>query len=182
MSTPNLQLLKCKAFVSLDQARQYAHPVERDLVIVDFRDAFESRGFIEMGNTGYFPNFQYRFGVVESVNRLFSHPTSLNQGSGPQPSDKNTSTSVTAATISGAELTLNLKVFGMHFASMFSLENQGVQLNVVTSLTTALRQWNGLINIHASQLVRDILYPRGGAYFGLSRKQMNRDSTFTLVG
>ena len=169
-ATQNLQLLKCKAFISQSQAQQYAYPVERDLVVVDFQEPYLQMGNIEI--------FQYRFAVVESVNRMFIHPasdTNLRQVSG---TNKDTNTSLNT----GAELTLTLKIFGLEAVSMFSLENHTVELKVVTSLTTALRQWNGLINLHTSQLVRDILYPRGGAYFGLKNRQQGaRDHTLKLV-
>ena len=173
-ATQNLQLLKCKAFISQSQAQQYAYPVERDLVVVDFQEPYLQMGSIEI--------FQYRFAVVESVNRMFIHSatdTNLRQVSG---TNKDTNTSLNTSSNTGAELTLTLKIFGLEAVSMFSLENHTVELKVVTSLTTALRQWNGLINLHTSQLVRDILYPRGGAYFGLTNRQQGaREHALKLV-
>ena len=170
-ATQSLQLLKCKAFITQSQAQQYAYPVERDLVIVDFREPY-----LQMGNT------EYHFAVVESVNRMFIHSatdTNSHQFSG---TNKDTNTSLNTNINSGAELTLTLKIFGLEAVSMFSLENHTVELKVVTSLTTALRQWNGLINLHTSQLVRDILYPRGGAYFGLKNRQQGaREHALKLV-
>ena len=173
-ATRSLQLLKCKAFITQSQAHQYAHPSERDLVVVDFQGPY-----LQMGNMEI---FQYRFAVVESVNRMFvqsASDASLRQVSG---TSKDTNTSLNTNSTSGAELTLTLKVFGLEAVSMFSLENHTVELKVVTSLTTVLRQWNGLINLHTSQLVRDILYPRGGVYFGLKNRQQGaRDHAHKLV-
>ena len=172
--TRSLQLVKCKAFITQSQAHQYAHPSERDLVVVDFQGPY-----LQMGNMEI---FQYRFAVVESVNRMFVQSTSdasLRQVSG---TNKDTNTSLNTNSTSGAELTLTLKIFGLEAVSMFALENHTIELKVVNSLTTALRQWNGLINLHTSQLVRDILYPRGGPYFGLKNRQQGaRDHAHKLV-
>ena len=142
--------------------------------MVDFQGPY-----LQMGNMEI---FQYRFAVVESVNRMFVQSTSdasLRQVSG---TNKDTNTSLNTNSTSGAELTLTLKIFGLEAVSMFALENHTIELKVVTSLTTALRQWNGLINLHTSQLVRDILYPRGGPYFGLKNRQHGaRDHAHKLV-
>ena len=47
--------LKCKAFIPLSQAQQYAYPVEWDLVVVDFQEPY-----LQMETE----IFQYRFVVV----------------------------------------------------------------------------------------------------------------------
>lgn len=49
-----------------------------------------------------------------------------------------------------------------------SWRNRRVKLRPVMSVGTFLRQMNGLIRLHTSQLARDILHPRGGDYFGQS--------------
>ena len=39
------------------------------------------------------------------------------------------------------------------------------------SLSTSLRQLDALVRLHTSKLARDILWPRGGIYFGMQPDQ-----------
>ena len=66
--------------------------------------------------------------------------------------------------VSKCEVLIGLKLLGPSLTRL-SLEGNRVTLSVVMSLSTEIRQWNGLINFHNSPLARDILHPRGGAYF-----------------
>jgi len=62
------------------------------------------------------------------------------------------------------EVTIHLK---LHIATLpvFCRKGCKVVLSVVLSLANEIRQWEGLVNLHTSQLARDILHPRGKDYF-----------------
>ena len=74
------------------------------------------------------------------------------------------------------KLTVDLKVCGLHGLSSSMLETFSVEIKVASSLKTNVRQWNGLINLHRSQLARDLLYPRGGTYFGVDPSSTARNA------
>ena len=78
--------------------------------------------------------------------------------------------------VSKCEVLIGLKLLGPSRTSL-SLEGSIVTLSVVMSLSTEIRQWNGLINFHNSPLARDILHPRGGTYFCQSTSQPVSDET-----
>ena len=48
-----------------------------------------------------------------------------------------------------------------------------VCISDVLNLTTCVRQWEALLNVRRSPLLKDILCPRGGVYFGLNSKTLN---------
>ena len=105
---------------------------------------------------------QFCFAVVVSVRKDFNSRSRCEQ---PQ-----------------CELILDLKVSRLEFAANELLDGCEVELKVVTSLKTVRRQWNGLINLHTSVLVRDILYPRGGAYFCRQTTHSGQLQRFSKVG
>lgn len=145
---PRLQVMKWKAFISRDVARSNAHPVEDDLVVVDFSQVGEHVYSSALHLSGR--ELQFRFAIVENVTRDSS---SRDDHSRRDPNQQ-------------CVLVLTLKVSGLEFATTSELlDGSEVELKVVTSLKTVYRQWSGLINLHSSMLVRDIISPRGGAYF-----------------
>lgn len=162
---PHLQLLKCNSTIAQEQAQIYAHPCERDLVVINFQPCLQLSNLVPM----------YRFAVVETVTRSIPHP---HVSSGSHRGGLQQSTSQSGNSSCGVknevELTLTLKILKLDFGSFFSIKNCIVELTVATSMTTALRQWNGLINFHNSQLVRDVLHPRGGRYFCLDSSKENQ--------
>ena len=131
----------------------FAHPVEDDLVSIDFSHLDEriySSVFYLSGQ-----ELQFHFAMVESVSKDFNSQTRYSKHESREHSQ--------------CELVLNLRVSGLGFALNDILGGSVVELNVITSLKTVRRQWNGLINLHTSVLVRDILCPRGGVYFCCQR-------------
>ena len=152
--------MKCKSIISNSKAKVYAHPNERDLVILQFKK-FSNRIPSMMFHTGVLSNFQYRFAFVESLNRSFLDASSSRAGQ----------TSTDTSFLPECELDLSLKVSGMDSLTNLPMEGTQAVIKVVGSLTTMIRQWNALINLHGSQLVRDILNPRGSQYFCLSNPQ-----------
>ena len=157
---PKLQIMKWRAFISRKVAKDVAHPVEDDLVSVDFSQVDErilSSAFHLSGQ-----ELQFCFAVVVSVRKDFN---SHSRREHPR-----------------CELILDLKVSGLEFAANELLDGCEVELKVVTSLKTVRRQWNGLINLHTSVLVRDILYPRGGAYFCCQTTHCGQIQRFSKVG
>ena len=48
-----------------------------------------------------------------------------------------------------------------------------VCISDVLNLTTCVRQWEALLDVRRSPLLKDILCPRGGVYFGLNSKTLN---------
>lgn len=113
------QRINVKAIMSSKNAREYAHPNERDLVVVEMQRSSERR-----------------FAIVDSHRHYF-------QGD-------------------NCEVFIVLKMICR--PGMFQIRER-VELKVVMSLTNEIRQWTGLINFHASALVRDLLNPRGKDYF-----------------
>ena len=158
-STEQLQLIKCSSVVSHHIAQINAHPLERNLVVIDFQDLLEFACVLPMGGVESNLNMRHRFAVVESFSRSVKMP---------ENSDKDT---LGSSSVSGVEITFLLKVLSLGVVSAYSIEGRSIEINVITSLTPMIRQWNGLINLHHSQLIRDILHPRGGIYFGLNPTQ-----------
>lgn len=148
---PRLQVIKWKAFISRDVAKSNAHPAEDDLVVVDFRQVSEHVYSSALHLSG--KDLQFRFAMVENVRKDFSSQADHSRR------DPNRQ-------VQQCVLILTLKVSDLEFATTSELlDGSEVELKVVTSLKTVRRQWSGLINLHSSILVRDIISPRGGAYF-----------------
>ena len=146
---PGLQVIKWKGLISTAIAANNAHPVEDDLLVIDFNQINERVYTSALHLSG--KELQFRFAVVQSLTKTVDSPANhVRQGT-------SNSTQYT--------LVLTLKVSGLEFAINELLDGCEVELKVVTSLKTVRRQWNGLINLHTSVLVRDIISPRGGAYF-----------------
>lgn len=148
-SSPQLQMLRCHCVVpSRDQLDSL--PSENDLVVIDFLNLDLSTcsdyflGSISAGRV------TKKFACVESV----QHAVVTSK----EPSSK-------AVKDRALAITFSLKVSGLSITP-YLFEGHEVTLAPATSLTISLRQWAALINFHASQLVRDVLSPRGGAYFG----------------
>ena len=146
---PRLQVIKWKAFISREIARSNAHPVEDDLLVVDFSQIDQRVYSSALHLSG--KELQFRFAMVESLTKDFN-PQVNNSRHGPGQQTQ-------------CVLVLSLKVSGLEFATNELLDSSEVELKVVTSLKTVRRQWSGLINLHTSILVRDVISPRGGAYF-----------------
>lgn len=148
---PRLQVMKWKAFISRDVARNNAHPAEDDLVVVDFSQVSEHVYSSALHLSG--KDLQFQFAMVESVTKDFSSRADHSRRDPNYPTQQ-------------CVLVLTLKVSDLEFATTSELlDGSEVELKIVTSLKTVRRQWNGLINLHSSILVRDIISPRGGAYF-----------------
>lgn len=162
---PNLQVIRWKALISREIARKFAYPVEDDLVVVDFTQLNERVYTSALCLSGQ--ELQFRFAVVESVSISPATQYSRGASSNEQPH---------------CELVLNLKVSRLEFATNELLDGSEVELKVVTSLKSVRRQWSGLINLHTSVLVRDILCPRGGAYFCCQTTDRERFPHSSLVG
>ncbi len=113
-------LVNVKTVMLNKSAREYAHPNERDLVVVETKW-----------------NSERCFAIVDS------HRHNYLQGS-------------------NCEVLIALKMCCL--PGVYRTEKK-VELKVVMSLTNVIRQWTGLINVHTSSLVRDILNPRGKEYF-----------------
>ena len=147
---PRLQVIKWKALISRELAKSNAHPAEDDLVVVNFSQISEHvySSALHLSRK----DLQFRFALVESVTK------DLNSQANHSRHDPNKQTQCV--------LVLTLKVSDLEFATTSELlDGSEVELRVVTSLKTVRRQWSGLINLHSSLLVRDIISPRGGAYF-----------------
>ena len=127
--------------------------------MIDFRDLLEFTYALPMGGGESNLNMRHRFAVVESLSR---------DAKMPEISESKT---LDRSSNGGFEMTFLLKVLNLGVVSGHFIENREIEIEVITSLTSTLRQWNGLINLHHSQLVRDILHPRGGIYFGLIPSQ-----------
>lgn len=142
----NARIIKCKTIITDQQAHNLEYPYENYLVILTSAGSNSSvqRFGIELEEHG--PK-QQCLGLVQATQR-----SSLTDHSSSSPPTW--------------ELILELWVFGM--TQSLSRRNQSIHLRPVTSLATTLRQWNALIKLHTSLLVRDILWPRGGVYFGVN--------------
>lgn len=157
--------MKWKAYITKDKAKNFEHPVEDDLVSIDFNQLDEqihSSIFYFSGQ-----ELQFRFAMVESMSKDFKSRTQYSRHRSNEQSH--------------CEVILNLKVIGLRFALNDLLNGCKVELNVITSLKTVRRQWNGLINLHTSVLVRDILCPRGGAYFCCQANVVEQSKPPSLV-
>ena len=148
---PRLQVMKWKAIISREVAKNNGHPAEDDLVVVDFSQVSEHVCSSALHLSG--KDLQFRFAMVETVTKDFSSQVDHSRH------DPNKQ-------MQQCVLVLSLKVGDLDFATTGELlDGCEVELKVVTSLKTVRRQWSGLINLHSSILVRDIISPRGGAYF-----------------
>ena len=141
-----MQTIKWKGLISKEIGRKVAHPVEDDLISMDFSQLDERILSSALYMSGQ--ELQFRFAMVDSLRKDFHSQSRYSNRDQLR-----------------CELVLDLKVSGLEFATNELLDGCEIELKVVTSLKTVRRQWNGLINLHTSVLVRDILCPRGGAYF-----------------
>lgn len=148
-------MLVCTSVVSYHKAKINAHPLQRDLVIIDFQDLLEFTYVPPIGGVESNLNMRHRFAVVESLSR----DTKIPESSENKTLDRSNN--------GGVKMTFRIKVFHLGVISVHFIENREIDIEIITSLTSTMRQWNGLINLHHNQLVRDILNPRGGVYFGL---------------
>ena len=64
------------------------------------------------------------------------------------------------------ELTLHLSINHYNSSFHFLSDNLDVEIFTVVSMSSFVRQWEGLIAISRNMLCRDILYPRDKKYFG----------------
>ena len=53
----------------------------------------------------------------------------------------------------------------IQFCSVAVPNIKRINLRFVTYLSTFIRKWYGLINLHRNKVVRDLMNPRGGLYF-----------------
>ena len=119
-----------------------AHPIDRDLVCLKF---------MPHGTNSTF-DFPVMFGIVESISKSITAAAVFQ------------SSEVSTKSNSRKELTLHLSISS--FSSHFLSENLNVEILTVVSMSSFVRQWEGLISISRNMLCRDILHPRHKKYFG----------------
>ena len=119
-----------------------AHPIDRDLV----RLKCIPRG----STTNNSFDFPVMFGIVESISKSIAtvfQSSEISTKSNPRK-----------------ELTLHLSINSS--SSHFLSDNLNVEILTVVSMSSFVRQWEGLISISRNMLCRDILHPRHKKYFG----------------
>lgn len=144
---PLLQIIKCKTRIPYNLGKQYAHPVQHNLVRVELGQQHEG---------------VHLFSFVDSYTRIEQHPP---------PAERNSSSPTGLSSGSYYELTLCLRICKLDFAMSSSLENHEITCTVVTNLADYVRKWNGLVNLHTSPLAANILSPLGGVYFCGGKQQ-----------
>lgn len=153
----NAHFIKCKTIITDKQALNLEYPYENYLVILTSGGSNHRVKEVAKELEEYGPQ-QQCLGLVRATQR-----SSLTdqQGSSSSPPSW--------------ELILELWVLGVNQG--LSRRNQCIQLRPVTSLATTLRQWNALIKLPTSRLARDILWPRGGVYFGVNPGELGSPSS-----
>lgn len=132
----------CKGIINTNDA----HPIERDLVCIKC---------ILQGTTATSFDFPVMFGIVESISKR-------------KPFTSGNENLVHSSELSNLsrELTLHLSI--NRFSGSFHVlsDNLDVEILTVVSLSSFVRQWEGLIAISRNMLCRDLLCPRNNKYFG----------------
>jgi len=128
------------------------HPIDRDLVCIKC---------IPSGTNDKLLNFPVMFGIVDRISKckLFT------AGTENVPS---LSSEVSAQSNFRMDLTLHLSINCYNGNFHFLSDNLNVEIMTVVSMSSFIRQWEGLIAISRNMLCRDILHPRHKQYFGHS--------------
>lgn len=144
-SLPNLGFLTCQASLPERVLKNSNYFSEYHLVLVKFITSVEE----SEENIDY--NIQPRFALIQ---QCLPHPPTRTKETAADPK---------------VELSLKLCLMAADLLQMNELSNiKFVHLYSILNLSTILWEWKSLINIHQNILARDILYPRGGVYFGLT--------------
>ena len=141
------QRINCIAIIDNQQAQQLAYPYENYLVI------------LSSASNRWKPEELRERGLEQHCLALIQK-TQLS----PLP-DKGSPSSTPKH-----ELILELWVHNSADPRV-SRKGQRIRIKPVMSLSTSLRQLGALVRLHTSQLARDILWPRGGVYFGVQPDQ-----------
>ena len=140
-------LMKCKVNI----AREFNYPFDSYMVLVDFLSGQEEEE--DAHSNCDEDQLASRFAIVQSTQCI-----------GLKPMNDKTS----APNENNVELILTLRLMARDLiATNRQSSIKTVRLFTICHLSTILRQWSGLMKFHRSKLARDILYPRGGKYFGL---------------
>ena len=129
--------LTCKGII----AKNGSHPLDRDLVRIKC---------IPHGTKDTSLDFPVMFGTVEGISK---HANAEIESS--EVSSK-----------SAKELTLHLVINRCNGNFHFLSDNMDIEVLTVVSMSSFVRQWEGLIAVSRNMLCRDILHPRNKKYFG----------------
>ena len=140
--------IKCRATIDNQLKLDFAYPCENHLVIVTHLSSSDRKGEVLQEEES--DSHQLSFALVQSTQ--LSSLTDRHDDGSRSPS----------------MWELLVELWAHYTDPSDSWRNHRVKLRPVMSVGTLLRQMNGLIRLHTSQLVRDILHPRGGVYFGQS--------------
>ena len=158
---PNLGIMTCRASLPERVLKSSIYLSEYHLVLVKFITSVEE----SEENIDY--SIQPRFALIR---QCLSRPLARTKETTAEPK---------------VELSLKLCLMAADLLQMNELSNiKFVHLYSILNLSTILWEWKSLINIHQNILARDILYPRGGVYFGLrdtNDKSKSSEHEKTLV-
>ena len=129
--------LTCKGIA----AKSDSHPIDRDLVCIKC---------IPHGIKGTSLDFPVMFGMVEGITKR-----TCAEVQSSEVSDE-----------SAKEFTLHLAINRRNGNFHFLSDNLDVEILTVVSMSSFVRQWEGLIAVSRNMLCRDILHPRHRKYFG----------------
>lgn len=142
---PNLGVMTCRVSLPERVLKTFNYLSEYHLVLVKFITSIEE----SEENIDY--SIQPRFALIR---QCLSRPLTRPKETTGEPK---------------VELSLKLCLMAVDLLQMNELSNiKFVHLHSISNLSTILWEWKSLINIHQNILARDILYPRGGVYFGLT--------------
>jgi len=152
--------LTCKALITTEESKRYNHPLERDLICICL-----------MGNGEYCngSNFPMMFGMVESSSKARSSGD-IKQSSHESNQD--------------IELTLRVSLNRCNGCFHYLSDNLDIEIMYVTSMSSFLRQWEGLVTVSKNMLCRDILHPRRPYYFGCVEdpQSIDKDKDYQIQG
>lgn len=130
--------LTCKGIITNNES----HPLDRDLVCIKC---------IPHGTSDASFDFPVMFGIVENTSKRTSTEAVVQ--------------SLEVSTLK-KELTLHLSINSCNGNFHFLTDNLNIEVLTVVSMSSFVRQWEGLIAISRNMLCRDILHPRHKKYFG----------------
>lgn len=135
--------LACKGIINTNDN----HPIDRDLVCIKCIPQGPQ------GTNATSLDYPVMFGIVESISKR-KHFISSGESS------------VHSSEVLGKEITLHLSINRCNGSFHFLSDNLDVEILTVVSMSSFIRQWEGLIAISRNMLCRDILHPRHKKYFG----------------
>ena len=133
--------LTCRGIITNNDS----HPIEKDLVCIKCIPYVTSDMSLD---------FPVMFGIVEGISKRISTEAVVQ------------SSEVSTKLNSAKELTLHLAINCCNGNFHFLSDNLSVEILTVVSMSSFVRQWEGLIAISRNMLCRDILHPRHKKYFG----------------